>query len=351
MRTISKETFYSRISEKIASGRIPETVTLEVTYGCNLRCVHCYNPVHRPLPHELKKEEIFGLLRQMKELGVLSLTFSGGEPFCRADIFDLLLEAKQLGFVLTLITNATLLTDQIAAELEKIGHVFLDISLYGTTRATYEQVTGIPGSFERFMKGLKSVSKRKIPVCIQMPVMTLNAGEIDNAQELCRTLGLRFRTCVEIRPKSNGDTTPLNYRLSPDEKLAFYSQETSGHYESRDYSRLHDERFLDCACGQTQFAITPAAEMNLCAAFPIPKFDLRKGTIREGWKILKQTADQAKPNHSFHCTHCEVRSFCRQGRNDAYLETGNMSKCLAHFRELALLEKAKYDAATAPELA
>ena len=83
--------------------------------------------------------------------------------------------------------------------------------------------------------------------------------------------------------------------------------------------------------------------MNLCVAFPIPKYDLRKGTVREGWEVLKQTVDQARPNHRYECPSCDLRKYCRQGRSDAWLETGDMSVCLAHFKELASLEQQVYD--------
>jgi len=97
--------------------------------------------------------------------------------------------------------------------------------------------------------------------------------------------------------------------------------------------------FIECACGQTKFAITPYGEMNLCQAFPIPKYDLRRGTVKEGWEVLKQTVDGARPNEHYECPTCDVRAHCRQGRNDAWLATGDMSACLPHYKEFATLEK------------
>jgi radical SAM protein with 4Fe4S-binding SPASM domain len=100
-----------------------------------------------------------------------------------------------------------------------------------------------------------------------------------------------------------------------------------------------DDRFIECACGQTRFAVTPYGEMNLCVAFPIPRYNLRTGTVREGWDLLKRTVDEAQPNKRYECPTCEVRPFCAQGRSDAWLETGDMSRCLPHFKEWASLEK------------
>ena len=100
--------------------------------------------------------------------------------------------------------------------------------------------------------------------------------------------------------------------------------------------------FISCACGHSRFAVTPYGEMNLCVAFPLPKYDLRTGTVKEGWDLLKQTVDQAHPSHRYECPSCEVRPHCRQGRSDAWLETGDMSSCLPHYKEWAQLEQRTY---------
>jgi hypothetical protein len=60
--------------------------------------------------------------------------------------------------------------------------------------------------------------------------------------------------------------------------------------------------------------------------------------VREGWEVLKRTVDEAKSNDRYECPTCAVRPRCRQGRSDAWLETGDMSVCLPHYKEFALLE-------------
>ena len=86
MKTIASADFLDVLSAKAAQVRRPEGVTFELTYGCNLRCVHCYNPTHRALPNELTASEIYSLLNQIADLGVLTVTFTGGEPSVRPDI-------------------------------------------------------------------------------------------------------------------------------------------------------------------------------------------------------------------------------------------------------------------------
>ena len=78
MKRLSPDRFFASLSDKTRKTRSPETVTFELTYGCNLRCVHCYNPTHRVLPQELRTEEVFSILDQCADVGVVTLTFTGG---------------------------------------------------------------------------------------------------------------------------------------------------------------------------------------------------------------------------------------------------------------------------------
>ena len=102
MKKLDADTFLGLLSTKAAASRRPDGVTFELTYGCNLRCVHCYNPTHRALPHELTTSEICGLLNQIADLGVLTVTFTGGEPSVRPDIGEILHAARRQGLMIHL---------------------------------------------------------------------------------------------------------------------------------------------------------------------------------------------------------------------------------------------------------
>jgi radical SAM protein with 4Fe4S-binding SPASM domain len=171
-------------------------------------------------------------------------------------------------------------------------------------------------------------------------VTNLNHQEVEACRHLAESLGCKFQYCFDLFPTVLGGLAPLQYRLSPEIKIAIDRHMLSGWGSAPvEGGCPSNGSFIDCACGQSRFAITPYGEMNLCTAFPIPRYDLRTGTVREGWEVLKQTVDQARPSHRDECPSCEVRSYCRQGRSDAWLETGDMSSCLPHFKEWAQLER------------
>jgi radical SAM protein with 4Fe4S-binding SPASM domain len=339
MNKLDADKFLGLLSAKAAASRRPEGVTFELTYGCNLRCVHCFNPTHRALPHELTTSEIFPLLSQIADLGVLTVTFTGGEPSVRPDIGDILRYAHQRGLIIHLMTNATRITTSFTDLLHEVGVSQINVSIYGATETVYERMTAVPGSYGQFRRGLLNLATASLPVVVRMPVTTINCGEIQACRQLVESLHMKFQYCLEIMTTITGDRTPLRYRLPPEEKARIDLEMLSLKWTSDpEESCSGDQSFIECACGQSRFAITPYGEMNLCTGFPIPRYDLRTGTVKEGWDILKQTVDQAHPSHRYECPTCEVRSHCRLGRSDAWLETGDMSSCLPHYKEWAQLE-------------
>lgn len=340
MKSLRASALFDRLAERTREARIPQGFTFELTYGCNLRCVQCYNPTHRAYPRELSTAEACAVLAQAAELGVIQATFSGGEPLARPDVFDILREARRLGLLVTLLSNATRITPVVADALEEIGLETLYVSLYGARQQTYERVTAVAGSYDAFRGGLVCLAGRALPTVVRMPVMTDNAHEVEAARALVEQLGLKFQYCLDIMPRTDGALAPLAHRLPPEEKVRVDGMMAgSGPTDSSSLSCSVEEGFLTCACGRNRFAVTPYGEMNLCVAFPIPRFDLRRGSLREGWEVLKHTVDRARPNARYECPSCEFRPYCRQGRSDAWLETGDMSRCLPHFKEFARLEK------------
>ena len=339
MKQLDAESYFAAVSSNALQTRRPEGVTFELTYGCNLRCVHCYNPTHRALPHELTTTEICALLDQIADLGVLTVTFTGGEPSVRPDIGDILRHARRQGLVIHVMTNATRITTSFANLLREVGVSQINVSIYGATEAVYERMTAVPGSYRQFRQGLLNLAAATLPVIVRMPVTTINCDEIQACRELVESLQIKFQYCLEIVTTTTGDQTPLQYRLTPAEKVRI-DQELLPHRwtETSEESCSANQSFIDCACGHSRFAITPYGEMNLCTAFPIPRYDLRTGTVKEGWELLKRTVDEAKPNDRYECPTCEVQPHCRLGRSDAWLETGDMSSCLPHFKEWAQLE-------------
>jgi len=356
MNDLSQGQFWARLLEKAASQPVPVQAMIELTYGCNLRCVHCYNPTHQA-KDELATAQLKALIDQLVEAGCLKLAFTGGEIFTRRDLSEILTYAKGKGFAITLLTNATLITSERADLIQALRLYLVEISIYGATQKTYERVTRVPGSFQAFLTGVQLLRERTVPLLIKMPVMTLNQHEVQQAKALVEGWGIKFVYCTEIFPRVDGSLEPLQYRLAPhdrvridDAMLGSQRWRAEGGPEKGESCQAGEGLFT-CVCGKSSLTVTPYGRMNLCVALPTPQYDLQSGTVSEGWRTLVEFVDRAnaKPGEAYECPTCPVKGHCRQGPMDAWLETGRLEPSLPSFKELATLEKGAAEAASQKE--
>src|SRR5207253_6915596 len=147
-RMVSASTYsdFSRsIHQHYAGERAALEASIEVTRRCPLECRHCYNNLdmadQQARNRELSKEEHFQLLDQLADLGCLWLCYTGGEIFARKDFLEIYTQAKKKGFLVTLFTNGTLITEKTADYLREWPPFSIEITLFGRTKETYEALT------------------------------------------------------------------------------------------------------------------------------------------------------------------------------------------------------------------
>ena len=178
MSTPDFDSLIKRLTEETKTSPRMVKSMVELTYGCNLRCVHCYNPTHEA-KNELPTEKVFQILDQLAAQGVLWVGFTGGELFTRRDVMEIFQYAKQKGFVISILTNATLITPERADNIKALEPYLVDVSIYGATAETYERVTRVPGSFKKFVTGIDLLLERKAPILLKIILMSLNVHEFE----------------------------------------------------------------------------------------------------------------------------------------------------------------------------
>src|ERR1700733_9217731 len=118
MDTLSYAAFSDSFQTRWSDLRVPLNGTIEVTRRCPLTCLHCYNNLSMSdgdaSSRELTREEHYRLLDELATAGCLWILYTGGEIFARRDFLDIYTYAKQKGFLLTLFTNGTLITERVA---------------------------------------------------------------------------------------------------------------------------------------------------------------------------------------------------------------------------------------------
>ena len=174
------------------------SVLCELTHRCNLRCRHCFLAVAAPDDAPLACQELdtgaaLAVVDELAALGVLYVTFSGGEPLVRADFFDLAAHVRRRRLALRVYTNGTLLTAPAAARLAALHPLAVEISVYAAEPATHDAITGVPGSSAATMVALRRLHALGVRTVCKTPLMAVNAGQVAALATLAEEVGARFQ--------------------------------------------------------------------------------------------------------------------------------------------------------------
>jgi len=355
VETLSYSDFSLTMHRKTTTRRVPLVGAIEVTHRCPQRCVHCYNNLKmshkRALLTELNYEEHCRILDEITEAGCLWLLYTGGEIFARSDFLDIYTYAKQKGLLITLFTSGLLLDEKAADHLMQWRPFSIEITLYGRTETTHEQVTRTAGSFERTMRAIRLLKERSLPLKLKTIAMTLNRHELWDLKRFAEEdLGLNFRFDAMINPRIDCSPAPLSLRLSPQEIVDLDRKDPSRMAEWKKFADeyngpvhppdKHDEIY-HCGAGISAFDVDPYGRLRLCGLLPDAGWNLRSGSFEQGWEVLAK-ARQAKAGRLTKCTDCEIKAMCGMCPANGKLENQDAEEpvdflCrVAHLRAKAL---------------
>jgi len=195
----------------------------ETTVRCNLACAHCRRLESNEAGiADLSSSQAESLIEQLAELGrrqpqMPVLVFSGGEPFCRADLFHLVAAARQRGVILALATNGTLIDGPKAQLIRNSGIARVSVSLDGATAEVHDRMRQIPGAFEQAVEGIWHLREQGVPFQINVTLTKQNAGQLQEVYELARSLGAAALHIFMLVPVGCGRVLAETDMLSPQE--------------------------------------------------------------------------------------------------------------------------------------
>lgn len=344
------------VKQRVGGRRVPLAGTIELTRRCNNRCRHCYNNLPASDPHalaeELRTDELVRILDEAAAAGCVWLLLTGGEIFLRPDFKEVYTHAKEKGLLVTLFTNGTLVTPELADFLADSRPFSIEITLYGATRETYERVTGAPGSFGRCLRGIGHLRDRGLPLKLKAAVSTLNRHEIRGMKRFAENdLGLPFRFDALLNARCDGSPGPLDVRLTPEEVVQLDLADPERTEALRDLAQsgrgqaVGDENgrpLYPCGGGAHSFAIDPYGRLRACAISPGEGFDLRSGSFPEGWDRFLARLRERTIDRDTKCLRCTLRELCGMCPANGDLECGDPQQpvdflCrVAHLRAYAL---------------
>ena len=271
----------------------------EVTYRCNEKCSHCY--ISSVPDGELTFDEVTRVVDELKEMGCHLIHLTGGEIFCRKDIFDIIDYCQTQGFLIGLFTNGSLVTEEIADKISERFISFVKISLYGTTQQSHECITKVKGSFEKSMNAIQLLKNRGQEVSVGFTLMKHNAKELYEADEFCDKLGVKYNIEMRIFPRHDNSNIPLEYAAS-DEDVKLFLRE----------KRISTITETICLAGQTKMKINPSGDIYPCEFWRYPVGNVREKSLIDIWNSdeLKAIVDKIRNYRPDECRSCELQKDC-----------------------------------------
>lgn len=302
--------------------RYPLAGEFELTDRCNLSCVHCFinQPAGCLQAHqiELTTSQVKDILDQIAAAGCLHLLLTGGEPLLRPDFSEIYLYARRKGTLIMLFTNGTMLTPAIIEVLKESPPILVEVSMYGATQETYEAVTRLPGSFDRFMQGLELLKASGLPFATKSVLLTVNKHELPLMQKLAEDMDLRFRYDGSIFPRINGSEDPFQYRLSIEEMLDLDRSDPErmqawvDNYEHSKHLPMRSEKFVySCGAGHRSFHIDSSGRLSACMMARKPSYSIPEMGFLAAWEKLGEVRRKER-TLKIPCLTCSASGMCTQ---------------------------------------
>lgn len=337
----------------LADQCVPYNGMLELTRRCSVRCTHCYLGDARWVQDqgELSTKEFFEILDMLKEVGTLWLFITGGEPLMRRDYREIWSYAYSKGFVLVLFTNATLLDQSTSEFLTQYPPARIEVSIYGATEETYERVTLVKGSFERFMRGIGVLRASGFSWELKTTLLNTNLHEIAQMKALASEWGVRFASDGALQASTgegvSGGLSPCASRLRVED---WVTQDLSEKNYCRDMIRgfynqeLQNEsqNLYRCGAGKSTFYISATGILQMCSAtihrgIPLKGNPSLPKTFEAGWQKF-QLIRQIKQDPQSPCYQCDIAHLCQSCPAYAWLEVGSEQGVVAWMCEAAHLK-------------
>ncbi len=286
---------YSDTIKRSWNGNHLMSVLLELTYACNLDCSFCYNDLSLE-GQRLSLAQYRELLEDLASLSALNLTLSGGEPLAHPQFYEIAQYARQLGFVVRLKSNGHALKESVARRIrDEVDPFIIEVSLHGAKATTHDRQTRVPGSFERLVANIRTMKTLSLRVKANSVLTSWNEEEVEAMFALCDALEVPLQIDPEVKPRDDGDTSPLGITAST-AGLASYKRALARQHEGDKTSTDRPDSLVasarretmngtdkHCGAGSNNLTVDPYGNVLPCVQWRIPVGNLHERRVTEIW--------------------------------------------------------------------
>lgn len=294
---------------------IPAFGTFELTPLCNFNCQMCYVHLSPGRMHELGRlrtaDEWVDMARQAQDEGLVILTLTGGEILSRPDFSEIYTRLSDAGLLLSLISNGSLIDEDVASLLAERPPISVRITLYGSSNSTYQKLCGADNGFDCVIRGMDLLKRSAVNFSLSFTATSLNIDDLTEVGRIAEEYEVRLRTGVELVPGVRGAVNKAEeLRASPRGK-ALYKGMTPDQLKSvakLDAEEFGRDAFRLCKGSRCSFWIdwnggmNPCAFMSSCESKP---FDVG---FRDAWNEMLNKMNELRPPQQ--CLSCECNHVC-----------------------------------------
>lgn len=357
---------------------VPLSGTFELSPVCNFACKMCYvrktgKEVQESPRGILTLEDWRTIAREAKRAGMLYLLLTGGEPLLWPDFWPLYEELVDMGFLVSINTNGSLIDAEAVARFRKRPPQKISITLYGASDATYRRLCGVDGVFTRVDGAIRALVENQITVKINCSLTPENAADLDWIVDYGKKLGVMVMVATYMFPPIRRDPARIgdNERFTPEENARYmlrYLRRDRGAeaYMAYLHSILRgsaeplglEEGCIDpvdgrirCRAGRASFWITWDGWLTPCGLMPQPKADLKQRDFAACWQSVLDACRDLRLSGL--CESCPDHRLCHACGAIACAETGSVTGVptyLCHTaRELQRLARQQTETAAGSE--
>ena len=333
---------------RAAACRYPLSTTFELSPLCNFNCRMCYvrksaeEVAESPRPC-LRLENFQRLARDAREAGTLYLLLTGGEPFLWPGFWPLYEELADMGMLVSVNTNGSLIDRAAVKRLKKRPPKQINITLYGAGDETYERLCGVKNAYSRVREAISMLTEAEISVKLNCSLTPYNAADLEAMMAYAEQMHLRIDVTTYMFPpirKSAAMTGRNDARFTPEQAAAYRLEVFRRQSTPEQYEQLLrqvregtipppglDEHCVDpadgkirCRAGKATSWITWDGYMTPCGLMPEPRADIAALPFGEAWKQLTEQCDRIHLSGT--CDACPNLGICHPCAAMAFAETG-----------------------------
>ncbi len=314
---------------------VPLNVQFEITYGCNNRCIFCYNSESLKEKTELNTQEAISVIKDLVSCGVLSINFNGGEPLSRGDYFDIVAEADRLGADIHMNTNASLADSFTARMVAKYFPSICTTVLSGNSEM-HDMLSGRKGALEDALAGIKNLQSNSVYVAANIMLSKKNLADLNDTFDLLRVskirsvLLTRYVPCgmddcsLHISDKEFLDSVQLLYtyndKYSCFDRIAFPQPFKLCNVSGTLHDRIAESN-IACNIGLCTASISPNGDLTPCNLVKEPILgNLKEESFMQLWSRFEGAQYCSEGHLMKKCISCPDIANCGggcKGYNDA----------------------------------